>query len=195
MQISELFRRQDELQAEALLVREDLRLDEQLSAIGTVVPVGSAALGLMVWRDLDITVICGRLDVAEVAQAGASLALHDRVNQVLFRNDTGTWNIDPGYPDGLYLGPRYRTPAGDGWNVDIWFVDEPDRQPDLAHVSSLPARLSEVTRASILRVKHDWAAKPEYGKSITSYDIYRAVLDDGVRTPAGFEDWLTKRTS
>jgi len=193
MPTSELFRRQAALQAEAAQVRTDLRLDEQLGAIGTVRSVGSAALGLMVWRDLDLTVVCDRLDLAAVARAGAVLAQHERVNQVVFRNETGAWKSDLRYPDGLYLGPRYRTDAGTLWKLDLWFIDEPQRQPDLTHLRTLPSRLSELTRASILRIKSDWAARPEYGKSVASYDIYRAVLDDGVRTPAEFADWLTRR--
>jgi hypothetical protein len=77
--IAELVRRQDELQAEAATVRTELELDEHLSRHGHVVPVGSAALGLMVWRDLDLTVICGQLDAEAVAMTGARLAAHPQV--------------------------------------------------------------------------------------------------------------------
>jgi hypothetical protein len=73
MEIDELLRRQDQLQAEAATVRQDLELDQRLSPLGEVVPVGSAALGLMVWPDLDLTVVCRRLDADAVAGAGASL--------------------------------------------------------------------------------------------------------------------------
>jgi hypothetical protein len=45
------------LPAEAATIRQDLGLDQRLSTLGAVVPVGSAALGLMVWRDLDLTVV------------------------------------------------------------------------------------------------------------------------------------------
>lgn len=69
----------------------------------------------MVRRDLDVTVVCPRLDTAaheRVAALGARLAVHERVRQVRLRNDTGAWNEDPdAYPDGLYLGPSYRSPA------------------------------------------------------------------------------------
>lgn len=108
---------------------------------------------------------------------------------VCFRNDTGSWNTDPRYPDGLYLGLRCRGRTGEQWNVDIWFVDEPDRQPDLAHVRDLPARLTDETRAAILSVKHARAGRPGY----RSWDVYTAVLDDGVRTTADFEEWSSRR--
>jgi hypothetical protein len=193
MEIDELLRRQDELQAEAATVRQDLGLDQHLSTLGEVVPVGSAALGLMVWRDLDLTVVCRSLDADAVAGAGALLAGHPRVREVRFIDDTGDWNTDPTYPDGLYLGLRCRSLAGEMWKVDIWFVDDPDRQPDLAHAGDLPKRLTAETRAAILGVKDAWAGRPEYHRDVRSWNIYTAVLDHGVRTPAQFEAWLQRR--
>jgi hypothetical protein len=193
VKVDDLLRRQDELQAEAAALRSDLALDTCLSGHGRVIDVGSAALGLMVWRDLDLTVVCQTLDVGPVADTGARLARHQRVRQVRFRNDTGVWNTDSGYPDGLYLGLDCRGRDDHRWNVDIWFVDQPDRQPDLAHARELPPRLTLQTRAAILLIKHAWARRPEYGQGVTSWDIYRAVLDDGVRTTADFEQWTHRR--
>jgi NADP-dependent 3-hydroxy acid dehydrogenase YdfG len=194
----DLLRQQDELQAEAGVVSVDLQLDQWLSAVGEPVRVGSAALGLLVRRDLDLTVVCPALDPATteaVAQLGARLAVHPRVRQVQLRDDTGHWNTDPTYPDGLYLGVRYRSPQGCDWNLDIWFVDQPERQPDLAHVQTMPARLTPDIRTAILQIKAAWADRPEYGTSVTSYDVYRSVLDDGVRTPQQFHQWSTRTRS
>jgi hypothetical protein len=189
----ELLRQQDELQAEAGTVEVDLQIAALVGAIGEPVRVGSAALGLMVWRDLDLTVVCRELAVEPVAALGARLAAHPRVRQVTFRNDSGRWRTSPSYPDGLYLGVGYRSPSGRDWKLDIWFVDEPERQPDLAHLRSMPGQLSPETREAILLVKSAWASRPEYGKAVTSFDIYTAVLTDGVRTRAEFEDWVAKR--
>lgn len=168
-------------------------MDQRLSPLGEVVPVGSAALGLMVGRDLDLTVVCRRHDAEAVAGAGAALAGHPRVREVRFIDDTGDWNTDPTYPDGLYLGLGCRSLAGEIWKVDIWFVDDPERQPDLAHARDLPKRLTTETRAAILGVKDAWAGRPEYRREIRSWDIYTTVLDHGVRTPAQFEAWLRRR--
>jgi hypothetical protein len=73
----------------------------------------------MVWRDLDLTVVCRGFDAEAVAGAGASLAGHPRVREVRFIDDTGDWNTDPTYPNGLYLGLRCRSLAGEIWKVDI----------------------------------------------------------------------------
>ncbi|MGW4211362.1 hypothetical protein ACWEIJ_25440 [Lentzea sp. NPDC004789] len=192
--IDELFRRQAALQTEADAVADDLRLAE-LAELGDPVRVGSSALGLMVKRDVDVTVVCESLDeqTAEaVARVGQRLFLHPRVRVVTMRDDTGHWNVDPAYPDGLYLGVKYRTLAGADWTLDIWFVDEPDRQPDLAHIRSLPPRLDDETRAAILAIKEAWADNPSYGSAVSSYDIYSSVLDHGVRSPEQFLEWRTK---
>ena len=190
----DLFVRQEKLQIEAHAVCTDLDIDGRLAAFGEAVHTGSSVLGLMVRRDVDITVACDQLDAAAVARLGAELAGHERIWKVQFRNDTGRWNVEPEqYPDGLYLGLGYGSAEGHKWNFDIWFVDEPARQPDLEHVKTLPPRLTTETRRAILAIKQAWADNPDYGKTVRSYTIYRSVLDDGVRTPADFTRWLSAR--
>jgi hypothetical protein len=92
-----------------------------------------------------------------------------------------------------HRGVGYRSSAGHDWKLDIWFVDEPARQPDLTHLQWMPAQLVPDTREAILLVKSAWASRPEYGKSFKSFDIYTAVLKDGVRTRDGFQEWLANR--
>jgi hypothetical protein len=55
---TELLDRQHALQMEAERVARDIKLMELAQPLGDPVLVGSAALGLMVWRDLDVTVVC-----------------------------------------------------------------------------------------------------------------------------------------
>ncbi len=124
----------EELAEAADLVRADLELDDVLAGLGQPHLVGSAALGLMVWPDLDITVVCGTLDVAALCRAASDLMSHPRVRQLTLRNDSGAWNSDPGeVPRRRLLGDRLpgRAPS---WNIDIWFVSDAERQPDLRHV-------------------------------------------------------------
>jgi hypothetical protein len=186
--------REARLREEAEEVAADLKLSEQLGHLGNPVWVGSAALGLMVRPDLDITVVCQELDESAVVALGGLFALQLYVRQVTYRDDTAMWNDDPEtYPDGLYLGLKYCRDPEREWNLDIWFVDEPDRQPDLAHLRTLAPRLDQERRVAILRIKDHWATRPEYGRNVRSFDVYRAVLDDGVRTPTEFDQWLMAR--
>ncbi len=164
-----------------------LSLDRMLGKVGTPVVVGSAALGLMVWRDLDITVICDVLSRDAVLSVAGDLGRHPAVREVRFRDDTGAWNQDDRYPDGLYVGVDCVDGLAHRWNIDIWFVDEPERQPDLLHLSLLGPRLSEEVRGAILSIKSRLHQGAGYGSSVTSYDIYEAVLDHDVRTLTEFE--------
>lgn len=172
------------LRRESDRVRLDLSLDTVLGLLGEVHLVGSAALGLMVRRDLDLTVVCERLDVATLFDAARPLIAHPHVRRLSFVNDTGAWNVDPDYPDGLYWGIDYRVDDR-AWNIDIWFVDDPDRQPDLRHVREIPAKLTDETRSAILTIKQACQAEPH--QRVRSHDIYVAVLDHGIRTPEDFD--------
>jgi len=69
--------------------------------------------------------------------------------------------------------------AGDEWTLDIWFIHEDSQQFDLVHLESLPPRLTDEKRLAILRIKEACLGRPWY----SSYGIYVAVLDHGVRTP------------
>ncbi|MGI9645376.1 MAG: hypothetical protein ACR2O6_08725 [Ilumatobacteraceae bacterium] len=175
-----------DLEAAANAVRDDLDLDRLLGTIGEPHLVGSAALGLMVWPDLDMTVVCERLDPIELHLAAGTLIGHPRVRLLTFRNDSDQWNADPAtYPDGIYWGVEYRDDEHT-WNIDIWFVTDADRQPDLRHLRELAPRLTPETRAAIITIKREWAGRPEFRDSVTSFDIYTAVLDHDVRTLEAF---------
>ena len=101
----------------------------------------------MVWRDVDITVVCERLDVVVVSGLAGQLLQRGDVREVLVRSEVGRLNTDPAtYPDGVYLQVRYAPAHREEWKLDVWFVDEPDRQPDLRHVTTLPALLDEARR-------------------------------------------------
>jgi hypothetical protein len=189
-----LLARQRALQAEAGQIRARLDLGRVLGSVGDPVVVGSTAMGLMTWRDLDITVVCPSLDKRQVLGIAAELAGHQDVKALQYRNDTGRWNQEPDkYPDGLYLGLCYHPPDLPEWKLDLWFVDDPARQPDLGHLRTLPGRLTDDARLAILRIKTLWSARPQYGTSVRSWDIYTAVLDHGVRSTDEFDRWLTSK--
>ncbi|MGF7016048.1 hypothetical protein [Ornithinibacillus bavariensis] len=189
----ELLARQLQLQTEADAIVEEMRLDQLLAEAGTPVKVGSAALGLMAWRDLDITVVCSTLNIATVSRIASQLMSNPQVRDLKFINDTGNWNTDPAYPDGYFLGITYQSNIGKKWELDIWFVDKPEEQPDLQHIRTLPEQLTPAAIVSILSIKTVWATRPDYGKRVTSFDIYNAVLDNNVHTPDEFKKWLESR--
>jgi hypothetical protein len=198
--MGDLLADQRRLQEEADQVVALLQLDALLSNIGRPVRVGSSAMGLMVRRDIDITVACEDLSSetrAAFIQVGAKLMFMDRhVVSVRFRNDTGTWNTDPAsYPDGLYLGVSARTNGGIDWTLDIWAVDQPERQPDLNHLRTLLPRLNDENQKTILLIKQALATAKSSasGRTIPSASVYDAVVEDGVGGVEQFTEWLARK--
>lgn len=196
--MSKLLETQRQMQLEAEEVVRLLKLDELLAGVGQPIRVGSSAMGLMVRRDIDITIVCAELNdnaLSAFAEIGAGLMRRtDCVTAVKFRNDMGTWNAEPeNYPDGLYLGLSVTVPCDLAWTVDIWLVDKPERQPDLAHLRTLLPRLSDADRGTILEVKHALFRREQTTNRIPSALVYEAVMDHGVKTPAEFEDWFRNK--
>lgn len=196
--MTDRLRSQQQLQAEADELVRELQLDELLGVLGRPIRVGSSAMGLMVRRDIDITVVCPKLDARTLEAFGDIAAgLMQKasiVGSVRFRNDCGDWNSDPAkYPDGLYLGLTVRAQNGAVWTLDIWAVDQPERQPDLAHLKHLLPRITDEHREAILAIKQVLAGRPESGDRAPSALVYEAVVDHSVRTVAQFDGWCRAR--
>ncbi|PKA43225.1 hypothetical protein CWR43_14365 [Rhizobium sullae] len=195
--MSDLLAVQRRLQTEADEIVRALHLDDLLSQVGHPTRVGSSAMGLMVRRDIDVTVVCPKLDIRALetfAGIGARLMqMTESVVAVRFRNDTGKWNVEPEkYPDGFYLWLSVRARDQAMWTIDIWLVDEPERQPDLAHLKTLMPRLTDSDRETILQIKSVVAELPEGSNKTSSALVYEAVMDHRVRTVAEFKDWHSR---
>jgi quercetin dioxygenase-like cupin family protein len=173
---------QERLANRAAELRGRLEIDAELSRIGQPTLVGSAALRVMVARDIDLTVAVPRLDAQvkrAVLELSGRLSARPDVREVTVRDDTGTWNTDPDYPDGLYLHLECVDADRDRWSFDIWFVDEPDRQPDLQHLRSMQSLVTPETQAKILAIKRATRGLRADGTRLPSYEVYRAVLFEG----------------
>jgi quercetin dioxygenase-like cupin family protein len=173
---------QERLATRAAEVREQLGIDAELSRIGHPTLVGSAALRVMVARDIDLTVTVPRLDAqvkSAVLELSGRLSARPDVREVTVRDDTGQWNTDPDYPDGLYLHVECVDAQLDRWSFDIWFVDEPERQPDLQHLCSMLPLVTPKTQAKILAIKRATRGLRADGTRLPSYEVYREVLFEG----------------
>lgn len=74
-----LQRRQDELQSEAAAVLAELDLLALLGRVGDPLLFGSFALGVMVWRDIDLHVYCDDYSADRCFEAMRPLASHPGV--------------------------------------------------------------------------------------------------------------------
>ncbi len=184
-----LLARQDALQSEASTVLDDLGLLAHLQQAGEVMPIGSYALGLMVWRDIDIDIYCASLSADRAFAALRPLASHPHVVRLNFDNWRGS-NGSPDFPNGYYWGIRYRAETGREWKLDLWFL--PDGLPR-QEATLMGRRLTPEDRLAILSLKEIWHRLPSYNRGVVSIDVYDAVLHHGVRTKTEFARYLHDR--
>lgn len=190
---AELIHRADALHAEAAAVVADLRLAEQLSPLAELHQLGSSITGLMVWRDIDFTASSPGLTPARLWTALHPFLTDPRLVQLTFRDQTGARNSS-GDPSGdrFYLVLQLETRSGTVWKIDISFWVAGSKQHQAAASASLRQRLTDETRLAILWIKDIWRHKPEYPLQVGGVDIYRAVLDHGVRSPTDFSGYLVR---
>ena len=192
-QATYLLQRQQQLQDESRTILAELNLLELLSDAGTLRQVGSSVLGLMVWRDIDLAVSSPRMSLERVFEVMQPLCIHPRVNRIRYLNESGTFNpthllMDERYYFGVYYTPQ----AGNEWKIDISFWLMQGIHPEPIH-DAMKQQLTSETRLAILWIKDIWHQLPTYRNEVYSTDIYDAVLQHGVRTPAEFDRYLAER--
>jgi hypothetical protein len=187
----ELLARQAALQAEASQVLAELDLGDLFADVGPVLVVGSYLSGLMAWRDLDVGLLAG-----VSCSPSHVLELLKRVVELpgfvgfSYRDERGER-----CPTGEARDERYHVPfdldAGQGrWRIDlsVWLRDLHGHVADW-HVR-LRDTITDEQRLAVLRIKDVWHRLPSYPDTVSGWEIYTAVLDDGVRGPEQFARWL-----
>jgi len=183
----EVLRRGAERLAAARRVIERLDLLGRWAAYGRPVVVGSVAYGLVVEPDVDLEIFCPRPRVEDGFAVVSQLALEPGVWKVRFSNEL------EGPDPGLYWQLRYRETAsssgvaGEGWKIDTWLLADDyagPRSSDL--IEPMRMALTPETRAAILRIKEAYFDREE----LRGIDVYRAVLDGGVRTLEEYDRWI-----
>jgi hypothetical protein len=190
----ELLERQDTLQAEGWRTLDALKLAEALAPIGPMEVIGSLATGLMVWRDIDLHLLAPGLSPMVAHNAMARYFGHPQIGAIRYHYDYAAQDPanDPN-DDRYYYALLYQGEDGHEWKIDIsiWIADPPHVERLLPPY--LIARLNDETRLAILWIKDQWFARPEYRVTVSSVDIYDAVLDHGVRAPNDFAAYLRAR--
>ena len=189
-----LLERQDDLQAEADRLVEQLDLPTMLSRAGRFERLGSSVSGLMVWRDLDLGAHRRHLNLEEARETMHPLAAHPRTTRLTYRNETG--RLTPPELQGYgryYFVAHHETEAGDEWKIDVSLWTPEAAPVPLAHPQELQRRLTPETRLAILWIKDVWHRRPSYPDQVSGMDVYDAVLEHGVRTPEQFGRYLRQR--
>jgi len=194
-QASRLLQQQKTLQEEAQVVVEELNLVNLLSASGNLRQVGSSALGLMVWRDLDLAISSPGLDIESIYELMRPLYTHSQVKQVRYINESGSYNAT-GLPqhERYFFMIYYEMLTGNEWKIDISFWLGEGIHPETVQ-DTLEQQLTPETRLAILWIKNVYHQLPTYRNTIYSIDIYEAVVQHGVRSPKEFARYLADQST
>lgn len=167
--------------AEAIL--SELDLMNQWRRFGRPVLVGALSFDLAVAPDIDMEVYCPELRIEHGFEVLARCALHPRVTSAQFVNGLNT-------PDqALYWQLHYCDGEGTDWKVDMWSAPEDYALPRGENfVGPMRKALTPETRTAILALKEARAAGEV--PAFWSIDLYRAVLEGGVRTIDQWRAWL-----
>jgi hypothetical protein len=164
-------------------ILSELQLVQLWSQFGRPVIVGALAYDLMFDYDIDMEIYCPDLKIGHGFQVLADCALNPHVRQAAFLNALET-------PDkALYWKLQYLDRHGNEWKIDMWSAPEDYPLPRAENlIAPMQRALDRESRAAILALKQ--ARKADSSLKCLSIDIYRAVIDDGVRTPEQLRTWL-----
>lgn len=172
---------QRRLAAERIL--RELALIERWQRFGRPVLVGAVAYDLVVSPDIDMEVYCPDLRIEHGFEVMGVCALHPQVAGARFINALALRD------KALYWQLRYRDESDVEWKIDMWSAPSDYGLPrSESLVRPMRQVLTPELRAVILELKE--ARASDKTLECPSIDLYRAVLDDGVRTIDALKSWL-----
>jgi hypothetical protein len=189
---AELLEQHDKLAAElqTLLIQDGLL--SVIQAFGVVFVGGSAALGFLVRRDVDVNVrLADDMDTANFFAIGAALTQQFLVQKASYSNHfIRNW---PRFDHGLYWGLQLKH-SGTVWKLDLWGYGPQRFDAHRRQYLALGQSLAGIERLAILRLKDDLRDGDGYRYGATAQDISTA-LAAGVRSAEEFDRWRAQRIS
>lgn len=170
----------------ALDLLAELRAVEHLSRLGQVEITGAVRHRLVVAHDIDVDVTAEELDAAACFEAVGKIAVDPRVVRVVYRNDRQRFGW-------LAFDIVCRLYDGEDWVIEL-YVNGPNASY-AGWTAELARELANVLtpehRRAILELKEALAGDVDY----RSMDVYRAVVDGGIRDLDGFLRWRAEHGS
>jgi hypothetical protein len=186
--------RQSALRAEAAELLEELDRSRVFTGLEPLAVTGSYVSELMCWRDLDVMLLVGAdYRPQDVLQLISRVIEFPGVIGFDYRDERADRS-----PTGQRRDERFHIPfmidrGGRIWRLDLtlWLHDL--HQNITTWHESLRDSINDEQRAAVLRIKDVWFRLPDYPDQIGGFEIYTAVIEDGVRTPEEFGSWLAER--
>jgi hypothetical protein len=186
-ELSKLKELNDMISKEAELLLYQYGLAEILKKYGQIYITGSYSTHTMTWRDLDIYIDM-RLRESEFFNLGREIAVTLKPHRMSYRNNL-LENVS-NLPRGLYWGIYTNIIETGEWKIDIWAMDSEQFYLYKQESEELKANIDFERRNLILLIKGIVCKNPDYRKTLHSIDIYKAVIEGGVKSIGEFEKWL-----
>lgn len=163
---------------------------------GEVSPIGgSYDYGLMVYPDLDMDILSDELTKSDYVSLASDLLSSSFIRKVSSVDNVAFTGTRPGMPKGYWLGIEIPF-EGDKWGIDLWLQTHEwanKFDEDFDNYKTKLAGISQEQVAAILSIKYHLIRLGKYGKhDFMSFNVYDAVLDNGVRS---LEDFLHLQTA
>jgi len=182
--------KQTVLQNKSKDVLKRLDLINLLSNYGEVKIVGSMALGLMTWPDIDIDLESNiEINDKDYFKIVKDIFNHKSIKQLILIDNRNSF--EKNRPKSMYIGIIYDLDGID-WKVDIRYLN-----PSVAWASDdlkrIKSKLTSVKIQAILEIKTAFHSHPKYRKEFSGYEIYNAVLEKDISTIDGFKKLLESK--
>lgn len=170
-------------QADRLLY--DCALLDILKKYGPPHVIGSYRMDLMAWNDLDIDIDISNTGMDRKKLYALTTELLMRFQPVWYEaKETAGEGGRPAWFHGFETDL-----TGERWNVDLWFFEHDTVTQALRFCDQTARQISgdPAKKSAILEIKTHLIERGKYSfDQYTSMDVYRAVLTDGITTPAEF---------
>ena len=193
--MTNVLEKQDALQSEATEILNKLNLLDFLSKFGNAKVIGSVALGLMTWRDIDIDMVVDELKEEDYFQVAQYLFSNPEVKRlILSDNRVLSEKLKAqGIPESMYLGVFVKANGDDEWKIDIRFVKDSLVRAE-KYIDEIKSKLNDENKKIILEIKNVICAHPKYiNKEIFGVDIYNSVLEGKVKNLDEFREYLSNK--
>ena len=168
-----------ERKAAAERILYGMGLYHRLAEIGKPHVIGSCRMNMMAWNDLDI-------DIENCAMAKEKLY---ELTVWILRTFSPVWYEAKEEMNGegktVWFHGFEAIIDGELWNFDLWFFDRETIEKAEKYCDSIAERCENLpeSRNAILAIKQELIRRDLYSfEKYTSMDVYRAVLDQGIRT-------------
>jgi hypothetical protein len=166
--------------ATARQILSELALLERWGAHGDVVVCGSVGLELVVRPDIDLEVHSETASVAEGFAIVSALAELPGVVEMRYQDSRGRRG------NGLYWKVVYEH-ADERWTIDNWLFRSSTGEATRQQLERIRRAMSDEQRDAILAIKEAGLA---VGIRAHGHWLYRAVLNEGVRTLEEYQAWI-----